>query len=347
MGNRVSTNPLNTNASDIAQTGSGEQYGRVCTLLVTNTRGEGIDLSQLRIKFAVKRTDTATPNTANIRVYNLENETAILIRKNYTNQRVILQAGYATNYGVVFQGNIKQVILGRESATDTFIDIIAGDGNTAYNYSVVISSLAKGSTQNDQITACINSMSQKGVTQGYTAALPKNQLPRGKVLYGPAKNYLRNISQTTQTSWSIQNEKVTFIANKGYLPGTRVVLTAATGMVGTPNQTNEGVNVKCLLNPNIRVGGLIVIDNKSVALQALNLEQLAAASLANQNTANQVAAINNLTPRDLAADGTYYVLVLELTGDTRGVDWYCNLICLRTDVSTNPLNTVQLGAGSL
>jgi hypothetical protein len=88
-----------------------QQYGRVCTLLVSNRKLDGLDLSQLRIKFSVKRSDTMTPNVADIRVYNLDEATAILIRKEFT--KVILQAGYADNFGVIFQGNIKQVILGR------------------------------------------------------------------------------------------------------------------------------------------------------------------------------------------------------------------------------------------
>lgn len=329
----ASPNPnlSNTNASDIAKAEGSDQYLRVCTLLVSSVSGTALDLSQLRIKFAVKRSESMTPNTADIRVYNLEEQTAIRIRKEFT--KVTLNAGYAGNNGVIFQGNIKQVILGRESATDTYIDIIAGDGDLAYNFAVVVQTLAAGATQMNQVNAAADAMKDKGVTKGHIGELPTQQLPRGKVMFGNARNYMRAVSQTTNNSWSIQDEKITFIGTKAYLPGERVVLTSVTGMVGTPEQTNEGINVKCLLNPKIKVGGRIVIDNKSIQQLKINL---------NITDPKQIA---KSIPAPLTADGTYFVLVVEYLGDTRGIEWYCNLICLNIDVTTSPRNAVQVGAG--
>lgn len=320
----------------MAELAGDQQYLRTCQLVVSGKKVGGLDLSALRIKFSVKRSDSMTPNTADIRVYNLAEETALKIRKEFT--QVLLQAGYESNSGVIFQGNIKQVIIGRESATDTFIDIIAGDGDAAYNFAIVNTTLAKGSNLSNQVTAAIGAMSEKGVTAGHLGDMPTEQLPRGKVMYGNAKNYLRNVAQTSESAWSIQDEKVTFIKKKGYLPGTAVVLNSQTGMIGTPQQTNEGVNVKCLLNPSIQVGGRFKIDSGSVLQQKLNLEQIAAAR-------GDVHRINDLLPRGLSADGTYYILVMEMTGDTRGIEWYCNLIGILTDPSANPRNSVQVGFG--
>lgn len=307
---------------------SSQQYLRTCQLIVAGNGLDGLDLSALRIKFSVKRSDTMTPNVADIRVYNLEHETAVRIRKEFT--RVILQAGYEGNFGVIFQGNIKQVILGRESATDTFIDIVAGDGDQAYNFAIVNATLAKGSTQTDQINAAVGAMAPKGVTSGHIGEQPPEKLPRGKVMWGNARNYLRDSAQTSQSSWSIQDEKVTFVKKKAYLPGERVVLTSKTGMVGTPQQTNEGVNVKCLLNPNIKIATRVEIDNASIERFKINLA-----------VPNSAANI----PAPLTADGVYYVLVVEHVGDTRGVEWYSSLICLNIDVTTNPINSVQVGYG--
>jgi hypothetical protein len=310
-----------------------QQYGRVCSLIVYGSDlDNGLDLSLLRVKFAVKRSDTATPNSADIRVYNLSEQTATRIRDEF--KRVILQAGYEGNLGVIFQGNIKQVIIGRESATDTFIDIIAGDGDTAYNFAVVNKTLAAGASQTDQVSAAVGSMNAHGVTAGNVGDMPPEKLPRGKVMYGSAKNYLRNAAQSSNKTWSIQDEKVTFVPLKSYLPGEAVVLTSKTGMIGTPQQTTNGVNVKCLLNPNIRVGGRVKIDNKSIEKLKLNMEQIAAAK-------GDVSAINKLIPQHLSNDGTYYVFMIEHQGDTRGVEWYSSLTTILTDVSANPFNSIK------
>lgn len=315
-----------------------EQYGRVCSLIVHGIGEQnGLDLSELRIKFSVKRSDTMTPNVADIRVYNVEESTAKQIFDKFnptpTNPnrgKTILQAGYEGNFGVIFQGNIKQIILGRESATDTFVDIIAGDGDRAYNFAVVNQTLAAGCTQLDQVMAAINPMNSKGVSAGHLGDMPTEKLPRGKVMWGNTRNYLRNVAQTTKKSFSIQDEKVTFVGLKTFLPGEMVVLTAKTGMIGTPQQTNEGINVKCLLNPLLRISTRVKLDNASIARYKINL-----------SVPNSPANI----PAPLTADGVYYTLVVEHSGDTRGIEWYSTLICLNMDVTTNPINSVQVGYG--
>jgi hypothetical protein len=199
---------------------SSEQFLRTCSLVVFGTDLNGLDLSQLRIKFSVKRSDTMTPNTADIRVYNLEEKTALQIQKEF--KRVILQAGYPGNFGVIFQGNIKQVIIGRESATDTFIDIVAGDGDRAYNFAIINQTIAAGASASDQVAAATNAMTPKGVTAGHLGEMPTEKLPRGKVMYGNARTYLRDVAQSSNKSWSIQDEKITFVSKKSYLPGERV-----------------------------------------------------------------------------------------------------------------------------
>lgn len=318
-------------------TNYGGQYLRVCTLLVNSNSVGGIDLSNLRIKFSVKLSQTSTPNMADIRVYNLEENTAQIIQLLSTMRSehvtVLLQAGYQGNYGTIFKGNVVQVIVGRESATDTFIDILSGDGDRAYNFAVVRQSIAKNSTQQDQVKAAINAMSKKGVTGGVTNVDSTARLPRGKVLYGNAREYLNNVAKNTGHSWSIQEEKINFVKKTSYLPGTQILITSQTGMIGSPQQTNQGINVKCLLNPNIAVGGRILLDNRTILKQKLNIEQIAALK-------GNTKAINMLTPRALNPDGSYYVLTMEYTGDTRGVEWYSGLVCLNQNTTSNPRNSV-------
>lgn len=340
----VSTDGQPFDPSHTVDTSADAQYLRSCSLIVYGSNFEGLDLSNLRIKFNVKHSDTQTPNMADIRVYNVSDETALsmlfklsptasTIDSPISHDRgtVVLQAGYeGGNPGVIFRGNIKQIILGRESATDTFVDIIAGDGHTAYAFSIVSTTLAAGSDQMDQINASTTAMTPHGVTLGHVAGVPANKLPRGKVMYGNARNYLRNVGQNIGQTWSIQSEKITFIPKKSYRPGQVVVLTSKTGLIGTPQQTNEGVNLKCLLNPMIQVGGRINIADATIQDYKINLTQPNSAA--------------NIAP-PLTADGTYYCLVVEHSGDTRGVDWYTTIVGIGMSISSNPLNQVQTDYG--
>jgi baseplate hub protein gp41 len=320
-----------------------QQFGRSCKLIVYGADQQGLDLSELHIVFNVKRSDTMTPNIADIRVYNLDDKTAQAIKAAfapgqpnsstllaYYPGHVLLQGGYESNFGVIFQGNIKQIIIGRESATETFMDIIAGDGERAYNYAVVSTTIAAGSTQKDQIATAVGTMNTRGVSAGDLGKTPDVKLPRGKVMHGNARKYLRDAAANTDHSWSIQDEKVTFIPKRSYLPGEAVILTSKTGMVGAPQQTDAGVNVKCLMNPLIQIGTRIKIDNASIQRLKINLS---------------VAGSSANIPAPLSADGVYYVLSTEHQGDNRGINWYTTVVGIMMDISTNPINSVQTNYG--
>lgn len=292
------------------------QYIRRCNLLVGKASGEGLDLSSLRIQFKIKKSDAQTPNTAEIRVYNLAPNTAKQIREEF--KTVVLQAGYESNYGVIFHGNIKQVRLGRENGTDSYIDIAAGDGDDAYNYAVVNATLAAGAKQSDQINAAAGAMSSRGVSKGYIGETGGAALPRGKVMYGNARDYLRQSAQASETTWSVQDGKLQVVPLTSVLPNQAVLLTSKTGLVGTPEQTNDGIKAKCLLNPMLKIGVRVKINEENVALAKLP-------DSSKDATANK--------PADISKDGIYRLLVVEHSGDTRGNDWYSELVCLDVDAS--------------
>lgn len=315
---------------------SGRQYGRKAELLLRRPGQSGnnpsafvpektLRLSEFHFTFQTAQQDVEAPNNCAIRVFNLARETVdSLTRFEYSD--VIVQAGYEDSFGVVFQGTIKQFKVGREDATTTYVDILAADGDVAYNYSVVNKTLAAGSTSDDRVKAAIQAMAPHGVSAGHIAPSTGGILPRGKVLFGMARAVLRDEARLQGATWSIDGNSVNIIPLDGYLPGDIVELSALTGMVGMPEQTENGLRVRTLLNPRIQVGGLVRINNKSVN-QTIN--QQGAAPIA-YNSYVGVQLLANITN-----DGIYRVYVAEFTGDTRGQAWYTDLVCLAVDSSTN------------
>ncbi|AZG13856.1 phage protein [Cupriavidus pauculus] len=301
------------------------QYGRKVSLIIGRDGGAARELADLRVVFKVQRGDLQTPNSARIRVYNASETTKQLIESEFT--RVVLQGGYQGNFGIIFDGNIKQVRRGRESQTDTYLDITAADGDSAYNFAVVNTTLAAGSTPAEHVAAACTAMNPYGVTQGYVPDLQANPLPRGKVMFGMARDFMRSVAKTTQTVWSIQDGKAILVPETSYMPGDIPVITADTGMVGLPEQTQNGITVKMLLNPSVKIGRLIQIDNASVQRYeySLNVGQQA------QNERIQQQA-------KLQDDGFYYVMIAEHSGDTRGNEYYTDVICLAADVTVLPDN---------
>lgn len=297
------------------------QWLRACSLTV-GKGSAGLELGALRVVFATRKGDVETPNSAEIRVYNLSPSTANRIRREFT--RVVLQAGYQDNIGTIFDGTIRQVRTGRENGTDTWLEIIAADGDAAYNFATVNTTLAAGSKPADRVAVAQAAMAEKGAGAGYTPDLGGQALPRGKVMYGMARQHMRNEAETTDTTWSIQDGKVQMLPRAGYLPGAAVVLTHETGLVGTPEQTQDGIRVRCLLNPRLRVGGRIKLDNASVLRAKTDLKASA------------------LLPPSLDHDGIYRILTVEFRGDTRGNDWYADMVCIGIDdTSRLPLDMVK------
>ena len=147
-------------------------------------------------------------------------------------------------------------------------------------------------------------------------------------MYGMARDHLRDLAQATDTTWNVTDGKVQFVSNKGYLPGQAVVLTAATGMIGLPQQTMDGIMVRCLLNPLLKVGGRVEIKNSSITQLRLPVM-----------FGGVQSPVAGLVPQ-LDSAGIYRILAIDYSGDTRGQNWYCDLACMALD-GTVPIAQAQ------
>lgn len=317
-------------------------YLRKASLVVSGALS-GRDLSALQFRFQVTQHDIQTPNVAVIRVYNLSDSTSQQIQEEFTS--VILQAGYQDGpYGVVFNGAIKQVRRGRENAVDSYLDILAADGDEALNFAVTNQSLAAGSTPQDQLNAHADAFAQYKVTQGTMPAFTSTALPRGKAIYTMARDAMRDFAASQGCSYSVQNGKLTLIPLDGFKPGEAVVINSQTGMVGVPEQTEDGITVTSLMNPNLAIGCKLRINEKDINQAA------AASSGVNLNlptgTTNSADVANAQFLRGLPGigkdDGVYRIYVINHHGDTRGNDWYSEIVCLSIDPTLNEALTPGL-----
>lgn len=319
---------------------SDELYGRQCSLVVGNAQGAGLDLSELRVKFTVNRADTQSPANAQIRVYNLSDDTADIIQQEFTH--VVLQAGYESNFGTIFQGAVRQYRKGRESATDTFLDILAQDGDEGYNFAITNTGqvpLAAGWDQTELHTRLLEDMEQFDITPGYVPGFGGPAMPRGKAIYGMTRDSLRGLANASGTYWHLSEGELNMIPIGAALPGEAVVLTAATGMVGLPQQTLNGIIVKSLLNPRIKHGAVVQLNNASIQQQSFNI----AYAPGSANSVFTGDGVVQNTGIETGRDGDYKVFAITMTGDTRGPEWYSDLICVGLN-ATAPLSGPYINA---
>lgn len=298
-------------------------YGRKATLILRND-GKGLDLSTFHVKFKIGQMDDETPNTSIIRVYNMADETVNKVRGEFDS--VVLQAGYEKGrFGTIFAGSIKQFGVGRENNRDSYLDLLCADGDIGYNFGVVAATISKDRNLRDAIDTAAKAMGTP-VMKSIPPELGQAQINiRGKVLWGMARDVLRDAARTLDASWSIQNGEVQLTPLNSFAPGHVVVLDAASGLVGVPELNDDGVSARSLLNPLIRVGGLVQIDNKLINKVV-------------QQSPTDIRRFNSFTePNTLAkinADGLYQVLVAEHHGDTRGNEWYTDLVCVAVQSDT-------------
>ena len=311
-------------ASSTVWSGQFQRYGQ----LIVSKGSQGLDLSNLRFRFEVRASDVETPNTLVVRVYNLADETKNSIIKEF--DTVTLSAGFQNgNKGNIFQGDIKQFYTGRERNVDKFLEIRAGDGDQAYNFSVINQTFPAGTSDDQTLSALAQSMGLQ-VAQDATGFLTTGGiLPRGKTLFGMARLHMTDLAEKNNCRWSIQNGVVTLVPNTGYLSGQAVEINSATGMIGTPEQTDNGIVIRCLLNPLISIGQAVRINNSDI--NQTNIKSQFFPSYTSQ-----------YYPATVADDGLYRVLVVEHFGDTRGTgnDWYSELTCLDISPSSKPTNSV-------
>ncbi len=306
----------------------------------------GLDLSQFRIQFRVSAMDVDAPPTTVIRVLNLADVTAQRVQKEF--QNVTLQAGYENgNFGVVFKGSIVRVRRGRvpPGNTDTFVDIMASNFDAVYNFGVVNQTLKAGSTLLQRANAVKDSVNSSPAAQGAGNALASGiqygsiptsfntggTLPRGKVLFGLARDQLTSLADSGGCTWCVgEDGKIYVLPLTGYRPGEAVVLTSQTGMLGVPEATQNGIEVRSLLNPLIKLGTRIQLDNKSIT------------TTTNKSATGFPAYGDFQFFASTSADGFYRVLVAEHEGDTRGTgdDWVTKITALSVDQSAAPGSSV-------
>lgn len=278
----------------------GLQYLRKWNLIASDKSGEGLDLSPLRCSFLVKKTDSQTPNEAEFSIYNISKATSNKLKKSFT--KIIFSAGYQANYGLIFSGNIISFEQSKDGP-NSVLKIKAGDGDEAYNYTVINKTLAAGATPDQIIKEASGAM---GVPIGYKSELRKDALPRGKVMYGAPHAVLREQSANQKCTWSIQDGELLILKRTEVKKGTAILLSKDSGLLGLPSLNEDGVAATCLLNPKLKIGS--VVELESEYLDELN--------------------------------GQYRLISIEHKGDTQSNEWISNFTGLNVN-NTNAKDKVS------
>lgn len=325
-------------------------------LQLLDQNGQGVSLSDFKVTFHIQWADTKWPRVAEVKVYNLSTDTTNkILGQEFSKIRIIAgydgiapavdasQVGVAQdiqsdqvgqsngqNFGLIFDGDIRFTVTGKDNVTDSWVLIQAIGDHEAFLFARTKTTLAAGYTVADLHQVTMQGFNAFGVTQGITGDMPTTVFPRGRVLYNASRNVMDNIAKQCNATWQLVDGQVQMVPEDKYIHEA-IALNADTGLIGMPQQTmGAGVNVRCLINPNIRINGLIQLDQASVYRTALGTGEIAQSPgriSETDDNGNRVLTGTTSQAASIATDGVYIVKAIDYTGDTRGQAWYMDLMC--------------------
>lgn len=281
-------------------------YGRRYRILISDGESKAFEVSQLRCTFNIVRNVLLEPNYSEVTIYNLNAQTENAIIKE--GMRIIVEAGYeGDQYGIIFDGDVLQPIREKESGVTYKLTINSIDGDKFMNFGLANFSILRGQSQRDVVENVVNKATIPSQLGSISSEIGEAKLTRGKVVFGMAKDILRQVAKTNAATCYVDGGKVNIIKPTDLPKGEVIDLSPTTGLIGTPTQTNYGAEIKCLINPSIKLNSLVHIDNSLIKARQTGLNEI-------QNP--------------LDSDGLYRINQITYTGDTRGNDWYMTLDCI-------------------
>lgn len=332
------------------------QWNRFFTITMESVDGYQFTLGELRVVFSIKKQPyTIFPGSVGVfRIYNPSEDTANqLMDAEFAN--VKLYAGYygyqdaSGNYpdqtsGLIFMGGIRFTQRGKDDAATTWVEVEAIDGWKGCLYGRINHTIAKGYTDNDLVTIGLNALQQFGISAGNITQLDSPVFPRGRAIYTTVMELLDEVAEGHKCYWWIEDNQVHMQPLDDMSRSTNpsqniVVLNSDTGMVGMPTQTmGSGIKVRCLINPNIKLGDTIRINQRDIIRAQLTAEQFAGPQggnvLSGQFTEQEdngnlyINGLASIPPSAINTDGDYIVGMVNYTGDTRGQSWYQDILCV-------------------
>ncbi|MGG6461392.1 baseplate hub protein [Solilutibacter silvestris] len=290
------------------------------------TGGDGFNLSDLHIQFHVVCATSQSLKHAVIRVWNLSRDNATKVMNEFT--KITLLVGYEGVNGdgepmrTLIDGQIAEVRSGSEDAVNSYLEMIVQDGDMGANNGSMSKTISDGWTDDDVLNTLLPEWKNYQVTLGYKPTFTTTPGPRDKVLHGGLRELTTELAKRQGCDWFIEDGQLNFVPRGKSIPGQAIQISTTGGMIGVPIQTYQGIEARCLMNPAIRVGRTIQIENAAINVAKRNTPVVGVT-----NAGDVFPSLNAPTEQF----GSYRVGYLEHSGDTRGNQWETYVICTSID----------------
>ena len=298
------------------------QFGRAWILTITPyTNAQGVPKpiiissttwqpEPLRMTFdAYRSIGTDSFWFADIAIYNLNDPTEqILLTQGMT---VKLQAGYQNQQelGTIYEGTLFQPMWERENGVDFKLTLRCMVGLMEQTNNFVTLAVAGGLTQGQLIYQMAKAAHFPLDTTNVNLSSTIRS-SRGEVLFGQPGEYVASAAKESEALAWFGHHSVNitdFVQPAGSSQKFKtLVYGPGNGLVGTPIQTQDGVNIKVLLDARAELSNQFQLE-PSVAIKQFD------------------RVLGQTYPTILDASGTYIIGAVRHYGDSRGEDWYTEM----------------------
>ena len=224
----------------------------------------GFDEASLDVQFSIERSLKPEPNTAEIKVWNFNPDHRSQLEE-LDKVACAVEAGYEGGFASLFVGTLRTTFSVRENAS-IVTTLQSGDGEKEYKQSRINLSIAKATPNASvlqQITKALKIAEGNLATVTPLLLATSPLFPQGGVLSGSASQIMTRVSQSLGFEWSIQEGALQLLQRSAPLTATAVLLSASTGLIGSPSIDNEGIlTAQCLLIPDVFPGRLLVLESE-------------------------------------------------------------------------------------
>lgn len=252
------------------------QRNRVYELIIGDYQsGNGLLIKDLQVTFDISKStnNKNRTNSASIEVYNLSEESLKILDTDYP--AAVFSAGYLDTGGVkrLFSGQVTNVST-RKSGTDIVTQIQMGTGYTELNHETLSELVPPG----NDVKATIETLRRAiGAERGvYNGTNLNNEIINGYSLSGTPKEMLDELAEKYQLDWQL-DDGVLYVHDNDRAATEQFqlayVISPFTGLIERPYRVSgdrrrskkdkvkkPGVQMKILLNPDIRAGDIIRLD---------------------------------------------------------------------------------------
>lgn len=219
------------------------RFDRTYRLLVGQESGVEI-VPPVRLTFRVHKDTDEQSNHHTVRVWNLAPDTVKEMQKPDT--RCVLYAGYREedqSLKYMASGDLVYAYSYHQGA-DTITKLDFLDGRIAIRDTTVSLKYDSGVKASKIIKYIAGQM---GLPLVMPSDAPDRTWANGFSFMGAAHTALHKVTRATGLQWSIQNGKLQVIAEGMTTPGTGFVISADSGMLGSPKRTRRGAHNKAIV----------------------------------------------------------------------------------------------------